>query len=189
MATIPARTASGRRCQTAASTANSVVIGLATISPPKGSERLGDHQRGCLALPGWCVSRRGKIQIPNPEKNQEPIVDSGSTPLGALRGWATPTAAPCHWLEHRLHKPGVARDRISHSRGFRASGGPTANWQLRSRHAGPTWSLAPQDLHERKARAGSAAPGEEPLLALARGPATSPVSFLGYGGESPAESP
>jgi hypothetical protein len=46
LATIPARTASGRRCQPAAS---SVVIGFATISPPKGSERLGDHQRGCLA--------------------------------------------------------------------------------------------------------------------------------------------
>jgi hypothetical protein len=67
------------------------------------------HQWGCLALTGWCVSRRGKIPIPNPEKNPEPTVDSGSTPLGALRGWVTPTAAPCHWLEHRLHKPGVAK--------------------------------------------------------------------------------
>jgi len=76
--------------------------------PPNRSARLGGHQWGCLALPGWCVSRRGKIQIPNPEKYQEPIVDSGSTPLGALRGWATPTAAPSHWLEHRLHKPDVA---------------------------------------------------------------------------------
>jgi len=69
----------------------------------------GGAVSGSAWLTGWCVSRLGKIPIPNPEKNREPNVDSGSTPLGALRGWATPTAAPCHWLEHRLHKPGVAK--------------------------------------------------------------------------------
>jgi hypothetical protein len=44
MAPIPARTASGRRCQTAASTANSVVIGLATISPPMAQRGWGGRQ-------------------------------------------------------------------------------------------------------------------------------------------------
>jgi hypothetical protein len=77
--------------------------------PPQWLREAGGAVSGSAWLTGWCVSRPGKIPIPNPEKNQEPIVDSGSTPLGALRGWATPPAAPCHWPEHRLHKPGVAK--------------------------------------------------------------------------------
>jgi len=109
MATIPARTAAGRRCQAGLLVQPSQAGSFGHHQPPNRSARLGGHQWGCLALTGWCVSGRGKIPIPNPEKNQKPIVDSGSTPLGALRGWATPTAAPCHWLEHRLHKPGVAK--------------------------------------------------------------------------------
>ena len=109
MATIPTRTASGRRSQTDCWFSHLRRDLLATISPPIARRGWGAISGAAWPSPVGACQGGARSRFQNPEKNQEPTVDSGSTPLGALRGWATPTAAPCHWLEHRLHKPGVAK--------------------------------------------------------------------------------